>query len=70
MEYSAFMNINSLSEDAKRELEAFYDYLIFKYKLKNQDSTTEKKDRFEAFLSKSLKVDFFQMQNREERNER
>ena len=34
MEYSAFINLNSLSEEAKKELKIFYEYLIYKYNKK------------------------------------
>ena len=32
MDYTAFIDINSLTEEARKELENFYEYLIFKYK--------------------------------------
>jgi len=70
MDYSAFININDLSDEAKKELEVFYEFLIFKDKKRNSRLKNNKKDRLKGFLSKTIKVDQFQMLNREERNER
>ncbi len=36
MDHSAFLNINSLSEEAKKELLIFYEYLMFKYNKENE----------------------------------
>jgi len=73
MDISAFVDINSLSEEAKAELKSFYDYLKFKYSTKSDKTELEheqKKDFF-RFLSKhsySLSKDY--KFNREELHER
>ena len=47
MEYSAFINLNSLSEEAKKELKIFYEYLIYKY---NKENKKERKTKLSSFL--------------------
>lgn len=70
MEQSVFININLLSEEAKSELAAFYEFLIFKYKIIPLQKREKKSGQFDKFLSTSIKVDHFQSLTREERNER
>jgi len=53
MEYSAFIDMNLLSEEAKIELENFYEYLLFKYKRKKRKDNSEV-ERFEDFANKHL----------------
>ena len=54
MEYTSFIDLNALSEEARKELESFYEYLVFKYqKKKKVKSNKEKKvEEFLAFLDK------------------
>jgi hypothetical protein len=70
MEQSAFIDINLLPVEARKELEAFYEFLLFKHKKKGGIKTTNKNNRFDKFLSNPIKVDSFDMFSREERNER
>jgi hypothetical protein len=51
MEHSAFIDLNVLSEEAKRELLDFYNYLLFKYKSKKgkESSSDTKRKRFSQF---------------------
>ena len=68
MESSAFIDFNSLSREARKELQLFYEYLKFKYEKKakgNHNSRTQKK-RFTAIQLDTLGFEF----NREEANER
>jgi len=60
MEQSAFINLNLLSEEAKGELAAFYEFLIFKHKIKPRQKREKKTGQFDKFLSTSIKVDHFQ----------
>lgn len=69
MEQSTYLNISQLSEEARRELKAFYHFLLFKY----QDSGKKEmkgKSRLENFLSNPIEVKNFISFSREERNER
>lgn len=73
MEHSAFLDLNNLSEEAKKELLDFYNYLLFKYKSKKgkESSSDAKRKRFSAF-SKDHQIvlpDGYKF-NREEANER
>lgn len=70
MEYTAFLNINELSEEAKNELKVFYEYLIFKYGKKKSNKKTTKDARFKDFLSNAFDADSLIIPGREERNER
>jgi len=70
MDQSAFINLNILREEAKRELETFYEFLLFKYRLKIKKSKNRKDIKFKDFLSSTLTADHFIMPGREERNER
>ena len=49
MNYTAFINLNSLTDEAKKELENFYEYLIFKYKKKSTRKTSEEKKKEQFF---------------------
>ncbi|RLD52168.1 MAG: hypothetical protein DRJ05_17670 [Bacteroidetes bacterium] len=67
MEYSAFINLNSLTDEAKRELENFYEYLIFKYKrTKKKEMDAHNNKNFTAIELDTKDFKF----NREEANER
>ena len=70
MDFTAFINIHDLPDKARKELESFYEYLIFKYKKKDTKPRAMQQGRFDGFISKSIKSDHFKMFNREERNER
>ena len=70
MEYSAFININDLTDEAKKELATYFEFLLFRDKNKKRKKRTKKEDRFDEFLANTIKVDQFQMLSREERNER
>ena len=70
MEYSAFININDLTDEAKKELAAYFEFLLFRDKKKKRKKRTKKEGRFDEFLANTIKVDQFQMISREERNER
>jgi len=48
MDYSAFINMNLLSEEAKKELKSFYEYLLFKYK-PGRDKESPSKRKIEIF---------------------
>ena len=68
MDYSSFIDLNSLTEEARKELESFYEYLIFKYKKikKNKHKNQHDKTRFSAIQLDTKGFKF----NREEANER
>ena len=68
MEYSSFIDLNSLSEDARKELESFYEYLIFKYqKIKKRKTKSQyAKPRLSAIQIDTRGFKF----NRDEANER
>jgi hypothetical protein len=66
MEYNAFINLNSLTDEAKKELESFYEYLIFKYKRKKKKETNIHNNNFTAIQLDTKNFKF----NREEANER
>jgi len=73
MDYSSFMDLNSLSEEARKELESFYEYLVFKSKKKTsrKNNKESKKEQFMRFADKHLieLPDDYKF-NREEANER
>lgn len=69
MEHSAFINIDLLSQEARKELETFYEFLLFKNKKKKTMQIEPQEKRFANFLSNTIKVDQFVMPDREERNE-
>ena len=52
MDYSAFIDLNSLTDEAKKELKNYYDYLVFKYRKKTKRKINEesKKDQFFRFV--------------------
>ncbi len=70
MESSGFINLNSLTDEAKKELENFYEYLIFKYKKKLSKTNKKETHNFNEFLTTPIKSKNFKILNREERNER
>ena len=70
MEQSAFINLDLLSQEAKKELETFYEFLLFKNKRKKTREIELQEKRFANFLSNTIKVDQFVMLDRKERNER
>ena len=69
MEHSAFINIDLLTQEAKKELETFYEFLLFKNKKNKTIKIEPQEKRFANFLSHTIKVDQFEMPGREERNE-
>jgi hypothetical protein len=73
MEYSAFINIDLLSQEARKELETFYEYLLFKYKQPRQereDPAGDKKKEFREFADHhSIDTRNFKF-DRDEANER
>ena len=68
MGYSSFIDLNALSEEAKKELESFYEYLIFKYKSLKKEKNKSKKEN-DKFSAIQLDTKGFKF-NREEANER
>ena len=73
MDYTAFIDINSLTEEARKELESFYEYLVFKYKKKIKRKTDEenKKEQFFRFVENhSYNLPENYKFNREELHER
>ncbi|MBC8485459.1 MAG: hypothetical protein H8D45_05405 [Bacteroidetes bacterium] len=70
MDYSAFIDLNSLTEEVRKELEGFYEYLVFKYRQKSFKKKKKDNCPFEKFLSNPIKSEDFKFLNREERNER
>lgn len=70
MQHSAFLNIESLSEEARRELETFYQFLLFKYGKKNKNKQVKSQNQLDEFLKNPLRTDHFAILNRSERNER
>jgi len=70
MEHIAFIDINLLNQEAKKELEAFYEFLLFKHKKRDSKKSENNESRFEKFLANPLKIDHFEISSREERNER
>lgn len=70
MEHSAFININILSKEAREELKVFYEFLLFKHRKQETTNTDNSHNKFNEFLSSSIKVKHFEMPGREERNER
>jgi len=68
MNHTAFIDLNSLTDDAKKELESFYEYLIFKYKkTKNKKLNAHKVKKNFSAIQLDTKGFIF---NREEANER
>jgi hypothetical protein len=74
MEHSAFINIDLLSQEAKKELETFYEYLLFKYKqprkAKQDDAGTQIKKFREFADSHLIHLPADYKFDREEANER
>jgi len=70
MEHSAFINIDLLTLEARKELETFYEFLLFKHQKKEVKEPHHTHERFDKFLSNTIKAEQFEMLNREERNER
>lgn len=70
MEHTAFINIDLLDGEARKELETFYEFLLFKYRKKEVKKPQAPRGRFAEFLSNTIKAEQFEMFNREERNER
>jgi len=68
MEYSSFIDLSSLSEDARKELESFLEYLVFKYQKikKRKPKSQNTKPRFSAIQIDTRGFKF----NRDEANER
>jgi len=68
MENLSFIDLNSLSEEARKELESFYEYLLFKYKKIKQfkQKTKKSKNNFSALQLDTKGFKF----NRDEANER
>ena len=69
MEYSAFINLNSLTDEAKKELESFYEYLIFKYTKIKKKEFVDGHNNKRSFTAIQLDTKNFKF-NREEANER
>ncbi|OQX76548.1 MAG: hypothetical protein B6D64_09665 [Bacteroidetes bacterium 4484_276] len=73
MNYTAFIDLNTLTDEAKKELKSFYEYLTFKYpkKIEKKISEESKKEQFFRFIEKhsyNLPEDY--KVNREELHER
>ena len=68
MENLSFIDLNSLSEEARKELESFYEYLLFKYKKIKQFKQKTKKSK-NSFSALQLDTKGFKF-NRDEANER
>lgn len=73
MDHTATIDLNSLTDEAKMELESFYEYLVFKYKKKGTRKNSEegKKEQFFRFVENhtyNLPDDY--KFNREELHER
>ncbi|MCD4695047.1 MAG: hypothetical protein K8S16_02305 [Bacteroidales bacterium] len=68
MDYTAFIDLNSLTGEAKKELESFYEYLIFKYKKTKKKKLDVHKGK-KNFSAIQLDTKGFKF-NREEANER
>jgi hypothetical protein len=68
MDYSKYIDLNSLSEKARMELENFYEYLVYKY-----ETMKEKKPEQElgSIKFKTIQLDTIGFTfDREEANER
>jgi hypothetical protein len=52
MDYNAFMDMSTLTDEARKELKIFYDYLTFKYnkKAKRKSGSDNKKEQFFNFV--------------------
>lgn len=70
MNHSAFLNIGQLPEEARNTLEAFYEFLVLKYRHKSPKRSQSTEGRFKDFLSASFSCDKLSIPGREERNER
>lgn len=70
MEHTAFINIDQLDGEARKELETFYEFLLFKHRKKEVKKPQALHGRFAEFLSNTIKTEQFELFNREERNER
>ena len=68
MDYSSFIDLNALSEDAKEELASFYEYLVFKYRKINKHKENKHKN-LKKFSAIQLDTKGFKF-NREEAYER
>lgn len=68
MDYSKYIDISSLSEKARQELESFYEYLNYKYKI-IKEKKPEKELRSNKFKAIQLDTIGFTF-DREEANER
>ena len=68
MDYNAYIDLNTLSEEAKNELIQYYEYLVFKYKeySKKKLNQNSKKKKFSAVY---IDTTGFKI-NREEANAR
>ena len=68
MDYNAYIDLNTLSEEAKNELIQYYEYLVFKYKeySKKKLNQNSKKKKFSAVYIDTTGFKF----NREEANAR
>jgi hypothetical protein len=51
MVQSAFINIDLLSQEAKKELETFYEFLLFKYRKPGQEKEDPGRDKIKEFRS-------------------
>ncbi len=68
MEYSAYISLQNFDWEARKELNSFVDFLIFKYKIgqeKNKNKNYDKK-QFTALRIDTRRFKF----NRDEANER
>ena len=57
MEQTVFINIGLLTLEARKELETFYEFLLFKYQHPNKvkrDSAEEKAKKFRHFADQHL----------------
>lgn len=45
MDYTLFIDFNSLTDEARKELESYYEYLVFKYKRKNKRKADEERNQ-------------------------
>ncbi|MCF8386793.1 MAG: hypothetical protein K9G58_02650 [Bacteroidales bacterium] len=50
MDLSSYINLNSLSEEARKELKIFYDFLVFKYQKPNRKHNTEE-EKIKSFVN-------------------
>jgi hypothetical protein len=68
MDYSKYIDLNSLSEKARRELENFYEYLVYKYEAMKEKKPEKElgNNKFKAIQLDTIGYTF----DREEANER